>query len=314
DVEAIARVDGVDAVTTEHRRNDAVAWQGERISASLRELRYVGKPFLAGELLRGRLPTAEEVSFGAHVALVGPNTVDRGFEGVDPIGQEIMIADKAFRVIGVFRAPASDVAFSSDGGWNLYIPEGALERPMFFGLMAWVELDPKVSVETTVAGIAEVLHARHPDAAPAGIGGPASEAGEFIDVINGITYGVLRLAALAVVLSAVALATLSWSRARRLRRVYGIRRSQGATALGIFWRALRSAVLATTMAGAVALGIAYLAIELVEDLIQMPLQFDPVWFAWTAGAALVATVLGGGIPAWRAARWVPAETIRSGRE
>ena len=317
DAEAIHAIGGIDAATCEYKQSCTLAAGDTELAWTVfRAGPLGGGTFLAGRLLRGRLPTDEEFTLGERVALIGPTVADRLFGEDLAVGREILIDDRSFTVIGLFRAPSSRIQGVGDGDSKLIVPYGALgsRYGAETGCSVWLHLDPAIDPRETLAAVAQVLSDRHPDNAAAAIEGPAAEMGELVTTINGMTYGLLRLAVLALLVSAVGLANLFWARAMRQRHTLGIRKALGATSVRVFWNVFSVALLTTTISGLAALGVSLWGIDLVEELLAMDLRFDPIWFVWTLLAVLVASAVGGGIPALWAARLVPAETIRTGRE
>jgi putative ABC transport system permease protein len=316
DAAAIRAVDGIEAATCEFKQSSTLQAGDLTLAWSVFRAEPLDGTFLAGRLLRGRLPTEDEFTSGASVALIGPIVADRLFGDKEAIGQEVAIDDRPFAVIGLFRAPASRIQGVGDGESKVIVPYRALASRygVETGCSVWLRLNPAIDPRETLAAVEQVLHDRHPDNAPAVIEGPAAEMGELIATINNMTYGLFRLALLALVISAAGFANLFWVRAMRQRHTLGIRRALGATSLRIFWDVFYVALLTTVVSGVAALGISIWGIHMIEGLIAMDLRFRPVWFLWTALAVLVAAGIGGGIPAMWAARLVPAETIRTGRE
>ena len=59
-----------------------------------------------GTLLRGRFFTEGELA-GADVMVIETDVADRLFGRIDPLGRQVRIGDKSFRVIGVFQKPGN---------------------------------------------------------------------------------------------------------------------------------------------------------------------------------------------------------------
>ncbi|MBU0596137.1 FtsX-like permease family protein, partial [Candidatus Bipolaricaulota bacterium] len=193
-------------------------------------------------------------------------------------------------------------------------PDGTLPLGLPPGYVLWVKLSPTHNVSETVREIESLLQTRYPKNAPVLVEGIAAEMGSRLAFINGITYGTFRLALIALVLSAAGLANYFWMRAARQRQTLGIRRSLGASAGSVFWRVFREALLVSLVAGILAFAIGIVGTRLMLRAMYSDLRFHAIWILWTGLAVLVAALIGGGIPALWAARLVPAETIRSGRE
>lgn len=70
----------------------------------------------------GREFTAQEMTNGENVPIIGPDVVDRVFPGVDPIGREVRIGTTPYRVIGITESRGSAFGISFD---NFVIAPGA---------------------------------------------------------------------------------------------------------------------------------------------------------------------------------------------
>jgi len=133
--------------------------------------------------------------------------------------------------------------------------------------------------------------------------------------LNSITYGLLRLAVLGVVLGGAGVANLLWARARRARQVLGIYRALGENAWRVFWRVAGTGLGLMVAAGAIGIGLAYAGIlPLTQRYYGVTPTLSWMWLLRAGLAVFLAALIGGGIPALWAARLVPAQTIRSGRE
>ncbi len=62
----------------------------------------------------GREFTAQELTQGENVVIIGPDLVDRAFPGVDPIGREIRVGGVPYRVIGITESRGSAFGISFD--------------------------------------------------------------------------------------------------------------------------------------------------------------------------------------------------------
>ena len=165
-----------------------------------------------------------------------------------------------------------------------------------------------------VASIQTLLATRYPDNAAAVITGPAAKMAALVFFIQGMTRGMLWLTVLALLLSATGLANSFWLETIRRRQEFGIRRTQGASAVSIFWQVQRSALAIVLAAGIGATAVAWLAVRLASSILGKPFLFQWIWILWSVVAIVAAAGLGGGIPALWAARAAPAEMIRTGRQ
>ncbi|MBU0596139.1 ABC transporter permease, partial [Candidatus Bipolaricaulota bacterium] len=258
DAEAVLELPGVDAVSGEFSRLHRVA-AGERVIALQRVFHATALEvsYVAGRLIEGRWPTEAEFALSARVILLGSWYADWYFEGESAIGGPMTVDGEPYTVIGVFEAPWSQLENIEDGTKKIVIPARPnLGRQTTTADVFWLRLSPVVSTAETLQAIEALLEARHPGKAPPYFEGVAADAAEFVDALNSITYGLLRLAALGLVLSGAGVANLMWARVRQARQVLGIRRALGESGLRVFWRVASGAVWMMLAAGAIGTGLA----------------------------------------------------------
>src|SRR6185503_47268 len=76
----------------------------------------------AYSLANGRFYNEGEVAAGADVAVLGSDVVDVIFPGIDPLGQEVRISNRQFRVIGTMERRGSSFEGSIDNIVSIPIP------------------------------------------------------------------------------------------------------------------------------------------------------------------------------------------------
>ena len=319
DAAAVLALPGVDRVSSLFTWRHRVA-AGDRILGSQQVL-HVGSPggrvFVPGRLVTGRWPTEEEIASAAHVMLLGREMAEYFYEGDSAVGEDILLGEEIYRVIGVFEGPNSPLLGVDQGDRVVAIPArpdllpegGRLPR------VCWLDLSRSRNTGETLREIEVLFGERYPEKAPPYFEGPATMNPEFVAGLNSITYGLLRLAVLGLVLGGAGVANLLWARARRARQVLGIRRALGESAWRVFWRVASGGVWLMLAAGVIGSGLAYAGIlSLTQHYYGVTPTLSWAWLLRAGLAVFLAALIGGGIPALWAARLVPAETIRSGRE
>ena len=306
DAEAIRALNEVAAVTCETRLHLRCSGSDRLVRVS--GIDHLGALFFPGKLETGRYFTEEELATGANVAMLDPELAARLFPAGSPLGETIQVGEEAYTVVGTFECTPRETPTS-----DVFIPRVSLAGWTEHHVL-WVQISSHANPSVAIDRIQAVLSQRYPDNAAATIVGPAAELSSLVFYLNGMTHGMLGLTLAALALSGAGVLNSFWLEAIRLRFEMGIRRTLGATALRIFWRLQVSTLIVVLASGVVATAIALTGVHLASALLNEPFMFQWIWILWSVLAVLVSAILGGGIPALWAARLVPADTIRTGRQ
>ena len=276
------------------------------------------------QLARGRWISPHDVDERARVAFLGAEAARRLYGARDPVGQALHIESLAFRVIGV-AAPKGDQLVNMGGQDDkaVYIPESTMRRWITHDVpLKAVIFEPRTREEATSA----IQHVRqivglHHDFDPS-----LDTAVSFVNIqdVIGIveTIGVgLRIfligaGLLTIAVGAVGVMNIMLVVVGERRREIGLRKALGATQRDVFVQFLAESAAVCLLAGALGLALGAGSVKLLGWLIGPNSGFmSPPVLEWkgTVAVAFVLVVTGvaaGMLPALRAARVEPAESLR----
>jgi putative ABC transport system permease protein len=261
-------------------------------------------------LLRGRLIDARDGSQAERVALINREAADTMFGGEDPIGRQVMIGPST-------APPRTIVGIVGD------VRHRGLDKPVepqvYVPQAQWVWAETLMTLVVRAAGdplaLAGAVRGVIRDVDPAQ---PVTDVGSYSDVVAASTStrrfvaGVAAVfAALALLLAVVGLyGALSVTVAQR-RTEIGIRLALGARAEAIrrmvFLNGLRPVVVGAMVGGAAAL----VALRGMTGLLFEVTPADPAALASTLALLLAAGAVACVVPAWRASRIDPAQSLRA---
>ncbi|MGD8868307.1 MAG: ABC transporter permease [Gemmatimonadales bacterium] len=265
---------------------------------------------------RGSYFTEEDVRSSARVAVVGTTVARSLFGGTDPLGQQIRIGTVPFEVIGVL-VPFGIDPHGIDKDNEIHVPYTTLMRRLRnvdYIAAAKLLVDPKTDLDATVEAIEGVLRVRHGLAAgePSDFHMITPEQVRAMVAASNSTFGVfLPIAALvSILVGGVVVANLMLLSVNERRPEIGLRKAVGARTRDVWWQFLLESTAITTIGGVLAIGVGTLILQYVR--FHGSAEFVYPWSATMIGLgiAVVVGLVAGSLPARRAARVDPIDSLR----
>jgi putative ABC transport system permease protein len=267
-------------------------------------------------LVRGRDFTDSDRVGSVDVVIVNQRLADVHFPGEEPIGRQIQVragADPPWRTIVGVAKNAVRQNPSEVGTEEVYLPllqDAAFRRGTSRSNYLTYVLRTADHPVTVLPHVRAAIRRVAPTA-------PISDVVIMTDVVRGATRHaefllvvIAVFAALALLLAAIGIYSVTSYGVALRRREIGIRLALGATARGIVGRIVGEGLLMTAIGGAIGLGLAVLSARLMSRLLFGVTPFDVPALA-AAAAALVATAtVACLLPARRASRIDPQTELR----
>jgi len=263
------------------------------------------------EVRQGTFWAENDARQGGQTAVLGPKVKRELFGDANALGQFVRIAGTRFRVVGVLESKGQMVGFDLDD--TVYLPIATAMK--IFNLEEVSEIDasflPSYQPEEVEAAIRTLMIERHGEE-DVTITNQQAMLDTFDNVMGIVTTGIAGIAAISILVGAVGILTMMWIAVGERTSEIGLMRSIGATRRQVRWIFLVEAGALSTLGGAIGLVGALAICQLLRDLVPgMPVR-TPIVFALLAIAASLATgVLSGVLPAQRAARLDPIESLRA---
>lgn len=266
----------------------------------------------------GRYFTSQELTQGENVLILGPDMVERGFPGVDPIGRELRIGGVPYRVIGVTESRGSAFGISFDNfviaPWRSPIRKLLNPEPQQIDAVI-VQADNQVALQEAQERVRAVMRVRHklrPGAKDDFSMETPASALEFWNKIEGyLVIAGVALPAIGLVVGAIVIMNIMLVAVAERTREIGIRKALGAKRRDILAQFLVESATLSTLGAllGIALGIGFA--QLIAAVSPMPASVAPWSIVVGVSVGMGVGIISGVYPASRAARLDPIAALRS---
>jgi putative ABC transport system permease protein len=333
DVEALRRgTQEIDLVAAETREFAAATFRGRALSAQVRGVETAGQTIRAVAAESGRLISRQDVEHRRRVAVIGSRARERLLGAEGRVGSWVRLDGTPFQVVGIMERVGTQL--SRDGPEiddQIWVP---LSSHLALWPNPWIEEDmintilarakQRDRIDQAEAEIRRVLARR------LGVGVEDKEAVPIFSPVkmlrripvaqqNGLN---LLIAITTLLVGGIGILAMMLDSVQERRAEIGVRLALGARQRDVLRQFLWEGVAIVVVGGGlgVALGVGgalFLASDAfrsrippaLRDLVPIPeLSWAVIFLALGAMAAVA--LLAGGVPAWRAARIDPAETLR----
>jgi putative ABC transport system permease protein len=266
----------------------------------------------------GRFFTDIDLEERSNVCVLGRDVVHGLFQDEDPLGKEVKIAGRPFKVIGVMEPLGQILGQSRDNSvfipittFQKYYPEMDFPEIIFAMIVRPVS---RAHVKSAIDEMTDILRRRRQvkPGEPNNFGISSQDA--LLDIYNqltGATFLVLTaISAVALMIGGIGVMNIMLVSVTERTKEIGVRKAVGATRANILSQFLIEAVVLTAIGGLIGLVIGEIFSLLVNKYSPLP-AYVPAW-AILVGIGISASVgiIFGLWPAWKAARLDPIESLR----
>ncbi len=261
----------------------------------------------------GRFMSEVEVKAERPVCVIGAEIAEKLFGNVNPVGREIKIAGRTFRVVGVFEKQGKFLGIESLDD-RVYIPIGQFIRmfPWRTGASIAVKVRDINEIEEAkeeLRGIMRTLRRLKPwEEDDFAINRQELLLNAYNQTVGVIGIVGIGITVLSLIVGGIGIMNIMFVSVKERTREIGIRKAVGATQRAILLQFLIEAILIGLLGGVIGLIFAILLGFVVDQVIPTSL---PLWVAFMAILiSIFVGVVAGFIPAYKASKVDPVESLR----
>ena len=301
------------SITVDRRSTDETFWQ-----------------IFEFDLLAGRCYNSDEVDATRNLAVVTESVARTLFGGEDPIGQHFALDHNDFEVIGVV-GDVSPLATQAYG--QVFVPLSKTswdEEDIFGNTMVALLVGDGVDFEHVrnqvkaryasfdsehaAEGLTAVYHGAPYDQETVASGVSGSNVTPDPDTDRNLRIAIYVIL---LIVPAINLSSMLYSRLRRRVNEIGIQRAFGCTRRRIFFDIISESLIVTVIGGIIGLALAIVFALCYDGLFSemahpaLSMLIKPQIFGYAFGACFILNILSAAVPAWQAGRLNPVEAINA---
>ncbi len=265
---------------------------------------------------RGRAFTPQEAEAGVPVIVIGSETAEVVFPGVDPLGRTLRIRGFPYRIIGVLEKRGSLFGQSLDNQviaparspiQSITNPRGVVDDI----IIQTLDPDQLRDAQAEVEGIMRVRHRLRPSEENDFALETAEQAISFWNKISKILFTALpMLVAISVVVGGIVIMNIMLVSVMERTREIGVRKAIGARRRDILTQVLIESATLSTVGGAFGVVVGIAIAFFIAAVSPLPAAVSPMWAGVGVALGLSVGVVAGVYPAWRASKLDPVDALR----
>ncbi|MCS7229722.1 MAG: ABC transporter permease [Candidatus Kryptonium sp.] len=261
----------------------------------------------------GRFMSEVEVKAERPVCVIGAEIAEKLFGNINPIGREMKIAGKTFRVVGVLEKQGKFLGLESLDD-RVYIPIGQFIKmfPWRRGATITVKVRSMDEIEEAIEELRGIMRAvrklkpwQEDDFSINRQELLLNAYNQTIGVIGTVGIGITVLS---LIVGGIGIMNIMFVSVKERTKEIGIRKAVGATQKSILMQFLIEATLISSIGGIIGLIFAVILGFVVDQILPTTL---PLWVALLSiFISIMVGIISGFIPAYRASKVDPVESLR----
>lgn len=260
------------------------------------------------QLRAGRYFNATDYHTFRPVVVIDQFLVDRLFAGRDPLGKQILLRQRPFRVVGVIPTRTADTD-----------PRGELHIPLaIYSAMTGDQTVDSIQVRTddllameALGNQAKALLQQNRPGRKLWTINNVEDILEQQKTLNMTSKALTAVAVISLLIGGVGIANVMIAAVTERTPEIGLRRAIGATQRDVMTQFILEAASLSVLGGAIALGTVHLGTQAIAQNFDLPYEFEMETGAIAIGAAVLVGIGAGLPPAIRASHLDPIKALRT---
>jgi putative ABC transport system permease protein len=267
------------------------------------------------EIEDGREFRISEIEHSTNVCVLGHDIIEKLFENIDPVGKEVRVDGKPFRVIGTLIKRPDFFGQTQDNYVVIPITKyqsmyGKYKGSVEITVMAANENAYNSTIEAAIGSMRKIRKVNPGEENDFEIFSNESLIGQVNDITGGIKIGAMVISIIALLAAGIGIMNIMLVSVTERTREIGIRKAVGARRSSILVQFLVEAIILCTLGGFIGIimgiGIGNLAGSFLNAHTAIP-------YDWVVIGLLLCVTVGvifGTYPAYKAANLDPIEALR----
>jgi len=245
------------------------------------------------------------------VVVLGPKVVEKLFRtDEDPMGKEIDVSGRKWRVIGVTESKGGGIGGTGDVDSYIYVPVTAAQK--VFGIkrpaaMA-VQVDDPINISVATNMIKRYFTRKGLTADDYTVLEPKEILDQINTFLGAVTAALSGIAAISLVVGGIGIANIMLVSVTERTREIGLRKALGATNHDILAQFLIESIMLSALGGLIGIAIGWGLSEVIKQFIETSVSSGSVLLSF--GISALVGIVSGFAPAWRASRLDPITALR----
>lgn len=266
----------------------------------------------------GRFISDQDIRERTNICVLGQDLVRALFPFEEPLGKDVKVKGRPFRVVGVMEPLGNFLGQSRDNSifvpittFDKYYPDEPFPQVVFVII---VRPKSRAYVKSAIDEMTDILRRRRrvPAGAPNNFGISSQDA--LLDIYNQLTGAtalvLTAISFVALLIGGIGVMNIMLVSVTERTKEIGLRKAVGATRFNILSQFLIEAVWLTAIGGLLGLATGEVGALLINKYSPLPAYVPPWAIAVGVGISAAVGIIFGLWPAWKAARLDPIESLR----